>query len=248
MNRSPIKSLDHPETGIRLERTFPRFTLGQRWEHAVLIVCFTVLLLTGLVQKYRATQWSQDILATPERLETIRTIHHAAALLLTAEAIFHLGRAIYLLARRRLSGKMLPAWKDILDAFQMLKYLLFLTKRKPEFGKFSFEQKFTYWFLFFAIGIMIVSGFIIWFPITFTYFLPGGIVPAAKLAHSTEAVAAGVFVVIWHLYHVLIERLNLSMFTGRLSEEEMRTYHAGEYRQWVNQQEAESSPAEGGEQ
>jgi hypothetical protein len=35
--------------------------------------------------------------------------------------------------------------------------------------------------------------------------------------------------VIWHIYHVHIERLNLSMFTGRLSEEEMRLFHEKEY-------------------
>jgi hypothetical protein len=38
-----------------------------------------------------------------------------------------------------------------------------------------------------------------------------------------------VFIVIWHVYHVHIERLNLSMFTGRLSEDEMRVFHEKEY-------------------
>jgi formate dehydrogenase subunit gamma len=91
---------------------------------------------------------------------------------------------------------------------------LFLSKEKPKYGKFNFEQKITYWFLFVGLGILIVTGFIIWFPITFTRLLPGGIVPAAKLAHSTEAIVAAIFVVIWHFYHVHIERLNLSIFTG----------------------------------
>jgi hypothetical protein len=49
------------------------------------------------------------------------------------------------------------------------------------------------------------------------------------LAHSNEAIIAGIFIVIWHFYHVHLERLNLSIFTGRLSEEEMRTYHAAEF-------------------
>ena len=247
MNSKPIHPLDIQKEGFRLERTFPRFTIGQRWEHAVLLLCFTVLLLTGLLQKYRTTQWSHNILSTPERLEMIQNIHHIAAILLTAEAIFHLGKAIYLLSKRRLSGNMLPSWKDISDALQMLRYLLFLSRKKPEFGKFSFEQKFTYWFLFFTIGIMITSGFIIWFPITFTRFLPGGIIPAAKLAHSTEAVAAGIFIVVWHFYHVLVERLNLSIFTGRLSEDEIKIYHTTEYRRLVERQTQVASPSEGDE-
>jgi cytochrome b subunit of formate dehydrogenase len=74
-----------------------------------------------------------------------------------------------------------------------------------------------------------ISGLIIWFPVQFTFFLPGGVVPAAKLAHSTEAVALAIFIIIWHVYHVHIERVNLSMFTGRLSEDEMREFHTKEY-------------------
>jgi formate dehydrogenase subunit gamma len=225
---------------IRLERTFQRFTIGQRWEHLLLLLSFTILLLTGLPQKYRTAAWSQQILTTPERLETIRQIHHIAAILLTAEVLYHLGRAIYLLARRRLLGDMLPTWQDVIDAWQMLKYLLFISKKKPTFGKYNFEQKVTYWFFFFGIGIMVISGFVIWFPILFTRFLPGGIVPAAKLAHSTEAIVAGIFLIIWHVYHVHLERLNLSIFTGRLNEADMRAYHAAEYERLTGEKAADA--------
>ena len=214
---------------VRVERTFQRFTLGQRWEHAVLIVCIAVLLLTGLPQKYRDTGWSQWILSTPERVDQIQQIHHIAALVLTAEVLYHLGRAFYLILRRRLPGDMLPNWQDIRDAWQMIRYLLFLTRKKPAYGKYNFEQKFTYWFLFFGIGILVITGFIRWFPEVVTRFLPGGVIPAAVLAHSNEAVVAAIFIVIWHFYHVHLERLNLSIFTGRLSEGEMRAYHAAEF-------------------
>jgi formate dehydrogenase gamma subunit len=215
-------------TALR-EKTFARFTLGQRWEHGILILSAFVLLVTGLPQKYRDFSWSQDLLSTPERLELIRQIHHVAAIILALEALYHIGRAIWLMARRKLHADMFPNWQDVRDAGQMLQYLLFLRKDKPAFGKYNFEQKVTYWFLFFGFAIMGISGFIIWFPVQFTQFLPGGMVPAAKMAHSTEAVTAAIFIVIWHIYHVHIERLNLSIFTGRLSEKEMREFHAKEY-------------------
>ena len=83
----------------------------------------------------------------------------------------------------------------------MIKYLLFLTRKKPVYGKYNFEQKFTYWFLFFGIGILVLSGLVLWFPDGHP-LLPGGIVPAAYLAHSNEAIVAAVFIVIWHFYHV----------------------------------------------
>jgi hypothetical protein len=62
------------------------------------------------------------------------------------------------------------------------------------------------------------------------------VIPAAKMAHSTEAIMTAIFVVIWHFYHVHIERLNLSIFTGRLSEQEMRTYHADEFEHLTGEQ------------
>jgi formate dehydrogenase gamma subunit len=225
---------------VRTERTFQRFTRARRWEHGLLLVALTVLLLTGLPQKYRAAAWSQHILATPERVELLRTIHHTAAVLLMLEVVFHLGHAVWLMSRRRLSGAMLPTWQDARDAAGMLRYLLYLSEVKPRFGKYNFEQKFTYWFLFFGLGVLIVSGLILWFPLLFTRFLPGGIIPAAKFAHSTEAIVAGIFVLLWHFYHVHVERLNLSMFTGRLSEEEMRQHHPQEYERLMAEAETEA--------
>jgi formate dehydrogenase subunit gamma len=228
---------------VRTERTFKRFTIAQRWEHALLVLSFLVLLLTGLPQKYRGAIWSQQILSTPERLERIQTIHHIAAAVLIIEALYHVGWGVYLLSRRRLPDSIFPTMQDVRDAVQMVKYLLFLSKEKPEYGKYNFEQKFTYWFIVFGVGIMIFSGLMMWFPIFFTKFLPGGIIPAALLAHSSEAIAATVFILIWHTYHVHIERLNLSMFTGRLSEREMREYHNLEYK--VLTQDKKSPPPEG---
>lgn len=230
---------------ILQEKTFQRFNLGQRWEHMLLFLSATTLLLTGLPQKYRELSWSQYLLSTPERLELIRQIHHIAAIILVIEAVYHIGRAIYQIIRRKLSADMLPTWQDVIDASQMVQYLLFIRKEKPKFGKFNFEQKVTYWFIFFGFLFMIISGFIIWFPVQTTQILPGGVVPAAKLAHSTESTIAAIFILIWHIYHVHLERLNLSIFTGRLTEKEMREYHAKELERLERKQNSKVQPGEG---
>lgn len=226
---SPARKPTHASRSPRIERSFPRFTLSQRWEHALVILSFLTLLATGLPQKYRLTEWSQTILSTPERLATLRQVHHIAAIVLGIVVVYHLAKAIVLMTQRRLPGDIFPVWQDVKDAGGMLKYLLFLAREKPRYGKYNFEQKITYWFFFFGIGILGISGLITWFPGWFTRFLPGGVIPAAKLAHSNEAIVAAAFLFIWHIYHVLLERLNLSMFTGRLSEHEMREFHTAEY-------------------
>ncbi len=229
---------------VRIERTFKRFTIGQRWEHVALMVTSAVLLLTGLPQKYRDMTWSQQILATPERVELIQDIHHITAILLTLQVIYHLVNALILMSRRQLPAAIFPSTKDLADFGKMVKYLLFFGDRKPSFGKFNFEQKFTYWVVAVAVLIMVISGFILWFPVFFTNFLPGGIIPAAKFAHSSEAIAGAAFILLWHFYHVHLERLNLSIFTGRLNEEDMREYHPLEYQRLTADDQETENPGE----
>jgi formate dehydrogenase gamma subunit len=221
-------SLHIESENVQSERSFIRFTLGQRWEHVLLILSFSILLLTGLPQKYYAN-WGYRILTTPEVLNLVRLIHRTAAVVLTLEAVYHLGSAIRSIVRRNLSSAIFISTQDLRDAWQVFKHLIFLTEEKPRFGKFNFEQKLTYWLIFVGAGIMVITGFLLWFPELFTKVFPGGIIPAAKLAHSHESIVALVFLVIWHIYHVHLERLNLSIFTGRLKEQDMREYHPLEF-------------------
>jgi formate dehydrogenase gamma subunit len=237
---TPATLNDH----VKLVRTFPRFGVSQRWEHAVFLLCIAILLLTGLPQKYNTSVWSQAIISSPARLNLIQQIHHITALVLSALVLYHLGKAVYLIAKRKLPGDMLPTFQDVKDAWNMLLYLVFIKKQKPAFGKFNFEQKVTYWFLFFSVGIMIISGFTMWFPEVITRVLPGGVIPGAIMAHSTEAIVTIIFVVLWHFYHVHFERLNLSIFSGWLNEDDMRTYHSLEYDRLLHKSHADQDPGE----
>ena len=91
---SAVNSAAPVTRGVQVVRFFARFTRGQRWEHWLLFGSFTVLFLTGIVQKYRTESWSQNILTTPERLAVVQNIHHIAAIVLILEVIYHLGRGI----------------------------------------------------------------------------------------------------------------------------------------------------------
>jgi len=244
MTSQQIPTRSSPNTPVKLVRTFPRFTVSQRWEHAILLLSIAILLLTGLPQKYNTSTWSQAIISTPERLYIIQQIHHITALLLSALVLYHIGKVIYQIARRKLPGDMLPTLQDVKDAWNMLLYLIFIKKQKPAFGKYNFEQKVTYWFLFFSIGIMIISGYVMWFPEAITRVLPGGVIPGAIMAHSTEAIATTIFIILWHFYHVHLERLNLSIFSGWLNEDDMHTYHSLEYNRLLAKSPPDQDPGE----
>jgi hypothetical protein len=64
-----------------------------------------------------------------------------------------------------------------------------------------------------------------WNPITTAKYLPGEVIPAAKAAHGGEAVLAVLAIIVWHMYGVHIKRFNKSMFTGKMSEQDMLHEH-----------------------
>jgi len=82
-----------------------------------------------------------------------------------------------------------------------------------------------YWAFAWGALIMGATGFMMWNPISTVKFLPGEVIPAAKAAHGGEALLAVLAIVIWHMYGVHIKRFNKSMWTGKMSEEEMLHEH-----------------------
>jgi cytochrome b subunit of formate dehydrogenase len=103
-----------------------------------------------------------------------------------------------------------------------------LRDEHPRMGRFNFEEKLEYWAVIWGMGIMILTGFMLWNPIATTRFLPGEAIPAAKTAHGNEAVLAVLAIIIWHMYNVLVAHRNLSMFSGRINREIMEEKHEQE--------------------
>lgn len=205
--------------------SYKRFGLFERIEHWSLFASFTTLGITGLVQKYAAVGIAQAIMAALGGIETVRVIHRIAATVMMFEAVYHLGAAGYKVFVRRDRMTMLPTITDARNAIQVLLYNLGIGKTKPQQGRFTFEEKAEYWALIWGTIVMGVTGFMMWNPIATTRFLPGIIVPAAKAAHSGEALLAVLAIIVWHMYHVHLRHFNKSMFTGKISEGEMLEEH-----------------------
>jgi hypothetical protein len=120
---------------------------------------------------------------------------------------------------------MLPGIQDIKDAFQSFFYNIGLSKKRPQMGRYTFEEKAEYWALIWGTVIMGITGFMMWNPIITARFLPGEIIPASKAAHGGEALLAVMAIIVWHMYGVHLKRFNKAMFTGKQSEEEMLHEH-----------------------
>ncbi len=209
-----------PQPGL-----YDRFHWTQRVAHALLLISFTMLGLTGLPQKYALTGWAQAMIAFFGGIETTRLIHHTFAVVLILLAIYHFLDIGYRIFVRHTRPNMLPTLKDVRDALQAFLYNLGFGKSRPQMGRYTFEEKAEYWALIWGVAIMGITGFMMWNPIFTTKLLPGEIIPAAKAAHGGEALLAVMAIVVWHMYGVHFKHFNKAMWTGKQTDEEMLQEH-----------------------
>ena len=205
--------------------SYQRFPLARRIEHLVMLLTFTTLALTGLPQKFSAAKVSIAFVGLLGGIENLRTIHHVAAIILMLGTIWHLLVFGYLSYVRRVRLSMLPSLQDLRDGLQALLYNLGFAKSFPQMGRYSFEEKMEYWAFVWGTIVMVITGFMMWNPLSTTKFFPGEVIPAAKAAHGGEATLAVLAIIVWHMYGVHIKRFNKSMWTGKMSEEEMLHEH-----------------------
>ena len=206
-------------------RRYNRFSLSARVQHVVMLVSFTMLAVTGLVQKYALSAISVFIIRAWGGIENLRATHHVAATVLMLVVIYHLVEIGYKGFVLRTRPTMLPAFQDAKDAWKALAYNLGLGRSRAQMGRYSFEEKAEYWALVWGILIMGLTGFMMWNPLSTISLLPGEFIPAAKAAHGAEAVLAVLAIVVWHMYAVHLKGFNKSMWTGRLTEQEMLHDH-----------------------
>lgn len=225
---TPLNAQRSSEKAEHAEISYVRFDLSQRIEHLLFMISFTILGLTGLVQKYSAAPISQAIMEAFGGIEQTRQIHHAAAFVMMWVTVYHVISVLYRIYVLRVPWSMLPLIEDFKHLYQDVRYYLGLRKHRAYYGRYNYAEKVEYLAVVWGTIIMGLTGFMMWNPITTTKYLPGEVIPAAKVAHGLEAVLAVLAIFIWHSYHVHLKRFNKSMFTGKLTREEMEEDHPAE--------------------
>jgi len=80
--------------------------------------------------------------------------------------------------------------------------------------------------------LMIMTGIILWLPALLTRFLPGEIIPAAKVMHTNQGFLMFLIIALWHIYNSIfspeIFPIDKSIFTGYISRERMALEHPAE--------------------
>jgi formate dehydrogenase gamma subunit len=210
-----------------------RFGARERIEHLLVMLLFIVLAVTGLPQKFFEAGWARWTIQALGGIDGVRWIHRTAGILFAVVAGLHLLTVLALVMAGRTGLSLVPTRKDFSDAALMVRYYLGLSDEQARFDRFDYRQKFEYWGLVLGGIVMIVTGFILYFPTTAARFLPGEVIPAAKVAHSNEGLLAFLVVIIWHVYNSHLSPdvfpFDSSIFTGKISRERMEKEHPLEY-------------------
>jgi formate dehydrogenase gamma subunit len=212
-----------------------RFSWWDRLQHTLVIVIFMLLVATGMPQKWPYAELSRWMIEQMGGIYAVRWLHRASGIAFAGLAVAHLATVIAGLITRRLKPSLLLTRKDFRDTIDNLRYYLGREENPPRFGRFDYRQKFEYWGIIFGSAIMILSGFVLYFPIEFARVLPADLIPAAKVMHSYEALLALLIVLVWHMYGALLSPdvfpFDSSIFTGKISKERLKHEHPLEYEE-----------------
>jgi cytochrome b subunit of formate dehydrogenase len=229
---------------------FLRFTRLNRILHVTMILSFMSLALTGLTLKFSYTPWASTLSRLLGGFESAGYIHRFAAVLMVGVFVTH----VYDLTRRRrreygswramLRGPdtMLPTWRDFRQFWGSIKWFLGLGRR-PDFGRWTYWEKFDYFAVFWGIAVIGSTGLLLWFSEFFTRFVPGWLLNVATIIHSDEALLATGFIFTVHFFntHLRPEKfpMDIVVFTGRMPLEEFKRDKPQEYESLVARGELE---------
>jgi len=104
---------------------------------------------------------------------------------------------------------------------------------RPQYGRWTYWEKFDYFAVFWGIFIIGSTGLTLWFPITFTRILPGWFINLATIIHSDEALLATGFIFTVHFFntHLRPEKfpMDVVVFTGQMPLAELKRDKPMEY-------------------
>jgi formate dehydrogenase gamma subunit len=229
--------LAHPRGHMMLKR----FTPHQRIQHWILFLSFTALVITGFPIKFADRPWAAWVIDELGGLSLTRLIHRWAGVLLLAGFVYHMAYLLVALAEfKRSSGKgwirafmdspMMFNMHDLRELGHLLAYLLFMRRERPRASRFSLEEKFEYFGVFWGTIILGVSGVLMWANAWTTSVFPGEVLTAVSLIHTFVAFLALLHVGIIHMVGVIftpaVFPFSPAMVTGNTPPGELAEAHS----------------------
>ena len=246
--RRAHRAMQQDQMFVTMEREKPqngrflqRFPAVWRIAHLCLLLSTMTLVLTGMTLFYSGSPWAPHVMHVLGGPVDEAIIHRVAASVFVSVFVIHLIMMAVRLVRRgnfRWFGpdSLLPRWQDLWDIIAMYRWFLGLGRR-PTFDRWTYWEKFDYWAVFWGMGIIGVSGAMLWAKRYVAEVLPGYVFNIATIFHGEEAVLAAVFLFTVHFFnnHFRPDKFPLDtvMFTGVMSLEEFQHEHTEEYERLV---------------
>jgi cytochrome b subunit of formate dehydrogenase len=237
----------HSEDDPLSHEYLERFNPSEKWQHILLVVSFTLLVISGMPMSYPEAGWAERLLTFPATAAARGIIHRIAAVILMLVAVWHLFYLATPRGRMQLRALMFGR-KDLADILQMIRCYLGLSNEKPRFGHFSWIEKTEYLAVVWGTFVMVLTGLLLWFEAQALHILPLWAWNVAKLVHSYEALLAFLAIIVWHLYHVHFKPGVFPMsdvwLTGKISLRHLQEEHPLEWEEMQSRQSGEEEPDE----
>ncbi|MFZ5980920.1 MAG: formate dehydrogenase subunit gamma, partial [Candidatus Zixiibacteriota bacterium] len=227
---------------------YRRFTRLHSRLHFLVIISFLGLAVTGMTLKFSYLSWAQWLSGLLGGFESAGYIHRVCAVI----TFFYFFIHIFDLFRTKyrtgvtwrqflFTGKsMLPSRNDLNEFLGTLKWFIGMGPR-PRYGRWTYWEKFDYFAVFWGVGVIGITGLMLWFPEFFTRFLPGWIINVATIIHSDEALLATAFIFTVHFFnsHFRPDKFPMDtvIFTGRVPVEELKLDRPREYEELIQTRE-----------
>lgn len=223
---------------------YRRFNKRQRFTHIMIILSFVLLALTGMTLKFAHMGWASWVANLLGGVKSTGLIHRFAAVITFGYFFFHLGTLFQLKAKANTSLKeflfgdnsLMLSKNDWRDFIASMKWF-FGKGPRPEYGRWTYWEKFDYIAVFWGVAVIGLSGLILWFPVFFTQFLPGWAINVAQIIHSDEALLATGFIFTIHFFNTHLRPESFPMdtviFTGYVPLETYKKDRPREYKQLV---------------
>jgi cytochrome b subunit of formate dehydrogenase len=227
-------------------KTVVRFDIHQRIQHWLMLAGVILLTITGWPLRGAGAVETIGMSDFAARVESSRKFlalfggphgagiaHRVGAVMIMLSGVYHLLYLALRAKKRILPLSMLPMPKDALDIRDNILFMLGLKKERPRFERYNYLEKFDYWAVFWGIVMMVGSGFIFWFPVTFAKFLPTFVLASAQIVHGEEATLAAIFLFVVHFYNVHLKPsifpMNWAWLNGQTTLEYMKEEHPAEF-------------------
>lgn len=245
-----MRRLHPPKAYNPNEKQYIRFSLLNRILHALMIVSFLTLSVTGMTLKFSYAKWAILISRLFGGFEVTGFFHRCAAVGLFGIFAVHIWD---LLRRKRQEigslkdvllgpNTMLFTLRDVKEFIATIKWYMGKGER-PQYGRWTYWEKFDYFAVFWGIAVIGFSGLMLWFPESFTRILPGWVINVATIVHSDEALLAVGFIFTIHFFntHFRPEKFPMDtvIFTGRVSLEDLKHERPSEYEELLSRKKLE---------